>query len=157
VSEQPSEPEPSEPARATDISVEPEQPSEPPPESESDDIAAVRREAATYRRRLRDAEAERDALREQVDRRDRVDAERLAGQTMELGADLWRGDVQLADLRDEDGALSSDLVDEAVAGVLAARPHWRRRGPGFDGGARTTPEVAPAHPFGEALKQAGRP
>jgi len=26
----------------------------------------------------------------------------------------------------------------------------------MDGGARTTPEAAPAHPFGQALKQAGQ-
>jgi hypothetical protein len=147
--EQPPEPEPPEPAEA--------EPDSRAPEPEGDDIAAVRREAATYRRRLRDAEAERDALRDQVDRRDRADAERLAGQTMESPADLWTGGVQLADLRDEDGALSSERVDEAVAGVLATRPHWRKRGPGFDGGARQSPEQAPAHPFGEALKEAGRP
>ena len=128
-------------------------------EPESGDVAAVRREAANYRRQLRAAERERDALREQVDRRDRADAERLAGQTLASGADLWVGGVDLAQLRDEDtGALDPERVNQAVDRVLSERPHWRRSPRvSLDGGARRTPEAAPAHPFGEALKQAGMP
>lgn len=38
-----------------------------PDEQPSDPLKAARREAAGYRRKLRDAEAERDALREQID------------------------------------------------------------------------------------------
>jgi hypothetical protein len=127
---------------------------------ESDDLAAVRREAANYRRQLRsvERERERDALREQVDRRDRGDAERLAGQTMASGADLWTGGIELASLRDEDGALSPERVEQAVSDVLAQRPHWRKvPRVSMDGGARRTPETMSPHPFGEALKQAGQP
>jgi hypothetical protein len=125
-------------------------------ENASDDVAALRRESAGYRRKLRAAEAERDRLREALDVRDRADAERLAGQTMSDGRDQWMCGVELAALRDEDGQLSPDLVEAAVAGVLAERPHWRKaRAVSFDGGARTTPESPPS--FGEALKGAGRP
>ena len=121
-------------------------------EPESDDLAAVRREAAGYRRKLRDAEAERDALREQVDRRDRADAERLAAATMESGADMWTLGVELTQLRDEEGTLSPELVEAAVGQVLAERPHWRRRGATMDGGARTTAPLDDKPSFGEALK-----
>ena len=123
--------------------------------TDSDDVAALRREAANYRRQLRGAESERDRLREQLDARDRADAERLAGQAMAAGSDLWTAGVQLAALRDDDGALSAELVEQAVAGVLEQRPHWRRVATvSFDGGARMTPDSAPS--FGEALKGAGR-
>jgi hypothetical protein len=90
-----------------------------------------------------------------MDVRDRQDAERLAGQTMESASDLWVAGVDLAALRGEEGELSPALVEEAVAGVLEARPHWRKaRTPSFDGGARMSPTPAPS--FGEALKRGGR-
>ena len=108
-----------------------------------DDAAALRREA-NWRRQLRGAEAERDGLREQLDERDRADAERLAGQRLADGADLWVGGIELAQLRGEDGALSGELVERAVGSVLEQRPHWRRPSGGFDGGARTTPQTAPS-------------
>jgi hypothetical protein len=128
-------------------------------EAVSDDVAALRREAAGYRRQLRAAEAERDRLREHLDVRDRADVERLAGQTMASASDLWVAGVELAALRDEEGTLSPPLVEEAVERVLADRPHWRKAAPApsFDGGARVTPESASPFPFGEALKIAGRP
>jgi hypothetical protein len=101
---------------------------EPTPEPETtpeatDDLAALRREAAGYRRRLREAESERDALREQVDARDRADAERLASKAMASGADLWVAGVELASLRDEDGALDPQRVESAAAEVIKSHPH----------------------------------
>ena len=131
----------------------------PSPERTDDERAeaALRHEAAGYRRQLRTAEAERNRLREQLHARDRADAERLAGQTMANGADLFAAGVELGALRDEDGALSPELVEQAVAGVLEQRPHWRRaRTVSFDGGARM-PAPEPGPSFGEALKGAGRP
>ena len=114
-----------------------------PPQEASDDVAKLRTEAAGYRRKLRAAEGERDRLREQLDARDRSDAERLAGQTLAAGADLWVGGVELEALREDDGSLSPELVEQAVAGVLADRPHWRKpRAVSCDGGARTTPPVS---------------
>src|SRR4051794_18971268 len=81
-------------------------------ENAPDDVAALRREAASYRRQLRGAEAERDGLRERLDARDRSDVERLAGATMADGRDLFVAGVQLAALRDpESGTLSPDLVE----------------------------------------------
>jgi hypothetical protein len=110
------------------------------------DTAALERsrEAAGYRTRLRAAEgqlAERDALvgamREEVDRLHRVEAERLADASMGTPGDLWLV-VELSDLRDDAGRLDTEKVKAKVAEVVADRPSWRRRTPGFDGGARTT-------------------
>ena len=133
------------------------EPSTPPDEAATDDVAALRREAANFRRRLRETESERDGLRERLDARDRADAERIAAQVMGDGRDLWVAGVELAALRDDDGALSPDLVNQAVERTLSDRPHWRRAPTvSFDGGARTTPPSGPPS-FGEALKDAGRP
>jgi hypothetical protein len=120
------------------------------------DAVGLRREAASYRRQLRGAETERDRLREQLDTRDRADVERLAGATMADGRDLWAGGVELAALRDpESGALSPELVTEAVGELLEQRPHWRKaRAVSFDGGARRSVEPAPS--FGQAFKDARR-
>jgi hypothetical protein len=126
----------------------------PAPDTPTDDVAALRREASSYRRQLRTAEAERDGLRAQLDHRDRADAERLAATSMAAGGDLWVGGVELAALRDDAGALSPELVERAVEGVLAERPHWRKTTGGFDGGARAS-APAPGPSFGEALKNAG--
>jgi hypothetical protein len=128
-----------------------EAPEQPHHEVGEEDIAALRREAAQWRRRLRDAETERDALREQVDSRDRTDAERLAAQQLQAGADLWAGGVQLSDLRSEGGALDPELVQQAAGRVVEQHPHWRRSSPGFDGGARALPPEPPPS-FGQALK-----
>jgi hypothetical protein len=91
------------------------QPAPSEPEAESD--AATRsREAAGYRRRLREAEADveqRDgvigALRAEVDRLHRLEAERIAGQAMATPADFWMV-ADLTDLRDDDGRLHAEKV-----------------------------------------------
>jgi hypothetical protein len=111
-----------------------------------------------FLRQLRTVEAERDTLRAQLDARDRADAERLAGESMAAGGDLWVAGVELSGLRDDAGALSANLVNEAVERVLSERPHWRRPRSGtFDGGARERSAPEPAPSFGQALKSASRP
>lgn len=122
----------------------------------SSDVSALRREAASYRRRLRAVEAERDALVAQVDARDRADVERLASDKLADPSDLWQGGVvELTALRGDDGALEPERIAAAVDAVVAARPHWAKpaKAPSFDGGAGVTPAPAgPSMPFGEALK-----
>ncbi|MBL3753108.1 hypothetical protein IPW42_26250, partial [Mycobacteroides abscessus subsp. massiliense] len=51
--------------------------------------------------------------------------ERLAGQRLCKGVDLWAGGIELDALLDETGELSVDLLDQAVTDVLAQHPHWR--------------------------------
>ncbi len=102
-------------------------------EDQGDPAAAARREAAAYRRRLRDTEGERDRLAEQVACYQRREVEALAEQgpghgyeRMASGADLWTAGVQLADLLDEDGAVDPAKTQDVVTSVLTERPHWRR-------------------------------
>jgi hypothetical protein len=83
-------PEPSEPREPT----EPQEPSEPPP-----DVGELHREAANYRRRLRDTETERDQLRQRVDAMERREVERTAAVHMEPPGDLWSVGPSLEDLR----------------------------------------------------------
>lgn len=82
-------------------------------------------DAAKYRKRAQAAEAERDQLAERLTKMQRAEAERLAGQTLGKGADLWAGGVELGSLLDESGDLSTDLLEQAVTEVIAAHPHWR--------------------------------
>lgn len=77
------------------------------------------REAAKYRRRLRDTEGERDGLREQLDGMRRAEVERIAGAKINKPAALWAGGVQLADLLDDQGNIDAGKVDAAVTTACA--------------------------------------
>ena len=84
------------------------------------------REAATFRRRLRETEAERDGLRTQVEALQRREVERLA----QLGglavpADVWQFGGALESLRGEDGMVDAGAVGELVTGILRQRPGLR--------------------------------
>ena len=102
---------------------------------DAEDPAKLRREAAGYRRRLRETEAEREKLRARLEQSDRADVERLV--TGDGGSpnaeDFWLA-VQLDDLRDEDGALdpakvkaARDRVPRRSAALAQARSELRRR------------------------------
>jgi hypothetical protein len=84
------------------------------------------REAAGYRRRLRETETERDALRVQVDELQRDQVERLAGSAgMAIPKDLWTLGTLLEHCRDESGRIDADTVTGLVTDVLKERPTWR--------------------------------
>ncbi len=130
------------------------------PEDQGDPVAAARREAASYRRRLRDTEGERDRLAERVAGYQRREVEALAEQgpghgyeRMASGADLWTAGIQLADLLDEDGAVDPAKTHVAVTAVLADRPHWRRNLWGGDvgQGPRGTSPL-PGRSFADVLR-----
>ena len=124
-----------------------------------DPEAATRsREAANYRVRLREAEArlgERDAaigaLRSEVDRLHREEAERLAATSMAAPADLWLV-AELADLRDDTGRLDVEKARAKIEAVVADRPAWKRHVPGFDGGARRTAPLQRTPGLSDLLK-----
>lgn len=81
------------------------------------------REAARYRRRLREAEAERDALREQVERLQRREVERVAGEHLSVGSDVFTvGGVDLADVLDDGGEVDAAKVAEIAERIAAERP-----------------------------------
>ena len=123
---------------------------------DSGDSAKLRREAARYRRSLRDTEVERDNLRDRLTLLQRAEVERLASgdDGLAVPGDLWLSGVDLASLLDGDGNVDLAQVREAVAKVLDDRPHWRRAAPvGFDGGVR---QPAPAGVTMQQLLQGKR-
>jgi hypothetical protein len=90
-------------------------------DSESSDNSG--KEAQALRRRLREAEAQRDALAERVAGFQAADVTRLAGEKLAVADDLFKlGGVELADLMDESGNVSADKVSEAADAILADRP-----------------------------------
>jgi hypothetical protein len=132
-----------------------------PPDPELDldqegDVGKLRHEAASRRRQLRQVEAERDALRDQVDDFHRERVERLAAQRLTDGTDVWTA-VELGELRDEDGALDESKVRAALDDLVQRKPHWRKpTEPLVDlhAGVRQTAPEAPS--FGGDLKRALR-
>lgn len=113
------------------------------------------REAAKYRTRLREAEAERDAVRGEletaaatVERLQRALVERDAAEHLRDPADLWRyaEDASVADLLTEDGTPDPEKVSAVVSDILAERRHLARpRTPRPDmtqGGTGTPPPPA---------------
>jgi hypothetical protein len=126
-----------------------------------EDVAELRREAASRRRELRAAEQEWDALRARVAGYERDQITRLAGERLANGEDLLLA-VQLDDLHDDQGALSEERINAAIDQVLEQRPHWGKappepefgsRHPEFHNGARETVHER-KFSFGEALKNA---
>lgn len=106
------------------------------------------REAARYRRRLRDTEAQRDTLAERVAGFQRAEAERIAAsgpRALNDGADLWSG-VELAEVLDDQGNVSPDAVADAVKGVLSDKPHYAKPAPDLKQGQRGGTPKPPARP-----------
>lgn len=84
------------------------------------------REAARYRKQLRETETERDQLRERLDTMHRAEVERLAGAVLSKPSGLWAAGVQVADLLAEDGTVDRSKVEaaakQAAAELGLARP-----------------------------------
>ena len=99
---------------------------ETPPEGDGERDESGRylsREAANYRRRLRDTEAERDSLREQLDRVQTAEVERLAAQHgLAVARDVWQFGATLETLRGEDGGIDGEVVAGLVADIVKDRP-----------------------------------
>lgn len=84
------------------------------------------REAASYRVRLREAEAERDSLRERLDRLQRAEVERLASAGgLAVAGDVWQFGASLDTLRGEDGTIDAETVEGLIAALLRDRPGLR--------------------------------
>lgn len=115
------------PAEEVPAEEVPEQPEHPESEDEPDESTKAGREAAKYRRRLRETEAERNALTERVDSLRRSVAEQIAATSgMSKPEALWIGDVAVEDMLDADGNVDRDRVLAACDDV-AARFGIRRR------------------------------
>jgi hypothetical protein len=86
------------------------------------------REAANYRRRLRETEAERDQLRERLERYERAEVERLASAAgLQVAGDVWQFGATLDTLRGETGDIDPDTVTGVVGAILKDRPGLQAR------------------------------
>jgi hypothetical protein len=108
------------------------------------------REAASYRRRLRETVTEREQLRSQLDRLQTAEVERLAGNAgLQVPNDIWTFGASLDTHRGEDGGIDPETVNGLVGDILADRPGLQAKPPGDLGigrgagaaGTTRTPEV----------------
>jgi hypothetical protein len=121
---------------ASDEAAQPQPEPETPEQPQPDDHPS--REAANYRKRLRETEAERDALRQRIDDFERREAEAIAAKAgIAVPGDLWLVVPTLDELRNGSGQLDPGLVQERVNVILKERPTWRRPSPDLGAGARS--------------------
>lgn len=121
----------------------PQGPADPPETTGGDDGAQdgepTAREAARYRRRLREAEAERDALTSRLETMQKAEAERIAAGTVTNPAALWAAGTTLADVLTDDGTVDPEKVRAATVTAAErlglARPA-RNHVPGEGGNPR---------------------
>ncbi|PWJ24738.1 hypothetical protein ATK17_0839 [Branchiibius hedensis] len=83
-------------------------------EQDGDEAGKAGREAAKYRRALRDTEAQRDALAQQVAGLQRAAVERVAAAHLAKPEALWVAGVDLADLLDGAGVVDEEKVRTAA-------------------------------------------
>ncbi len=116
------------------------------------------REAAGYRRRLRDTETERDQLREQLDRVQRAEVERLAGAAgLAVASDVWIHGASLDTLRGEDGSIDTQTVSGLVADIVKDRPGLQARPVGDIGIGRGASAAGTRQPEKIGLSQLLKP
>jgi hypothetical protein len=84
------------------------------------------REAARYRRKLRETESQRDQLAARLEVLQRAEVERQAANTLADPADVWVAGTNLTDLLGEDGNIDPDKVQTTLNELTQARPHWKR-------------------------------
>lgn len=102
-----------------------------PAPTDDDTGPGANREAARYRRELRAAETERDALRGQLETMRRAEVARIAttGDTdapkLIDPTDLFAPDHDLAELLDDDGHVDPERVRAVIVERTERRPHLR--------------------------------
>jgi hypothetical protein len=99
----------------------PQEPTEAPQEPTD---GKANREAAKYRKALRETEAERDSLKERLKHSERFMVERLAdfADMHDHGDEFWRM-FEIDSFRDEDGRLVPDKIDQALIRFRKERAH----------------------------------
>ena len=90
------------------------------------------REAAKYRVRAREAEAERDALAERLAALQTAELHRLAGEFLAVPEDISLSGKDLSDFLTPEGWVDRQAVEAAVSDVLAARPALGKNAPAVD-------------------------
>ena len=89
---------------------------ETPEQTRSDDSSKVIREAAKYRKRAQEAEAERDRLRDRLTTAHRTIAESMT--RLRKPSALWATGTTVDDLLDDDGDLDPIKVQEAAQAAV---------------------------------------
>ncbi|MGV0603372.1 hypothetical protein [Mycolicibacterium sp. XJ1904] len=91
------------------------------------------REAAKWRTRLRETEAERDALAQRIATLQSREVERLASKDLSNPADLFTlGGVTVKDLLNETGEIDTEKVSAVVTEVLGTRPGLSKHSAAID-------------------------
>lgn len=109
------------------------QPDDAKPEPDGDAQPAKPRanaEAARWRTRLREVEAERDRLAEQLTglRRRELDAE--LAETLADPSDFWTvAEHQVEAFLTDDGEVDHERLTEAATALVEAKPHWSANPP----------------------------
>lgn len=89
-------------------------------QSETDADDKPGREAARYRRQLREVETERDGLMAQLEALRRAEVDQLTGAVGVRPEALWAAGTTLTDLLTEDGTIDPELVGAAVKAACSA-------------------------------------
>jgi hypothetical protein len=97
--------------------------------AEGGDDRGAGREAAKWRKQLRDTEAQLAATNDRLAALQRGEVVRLAAEHLADGADIFRDGLDVSALLDDDGHLDHAKVVEAAQATLAAHPHWSPRPP----------------------------
>lgn len=112
--------------------VTPEEPATPDhdtpdePLVEPEDPANPNREAAKWRTRLREVEAERDQLAERLTAFQRREIEAQLGDILAQPGDLFEvGRAEVSDFYDDDGQLRADELRAAAGALVEQRPGLR--------------------------------
>lgn len=127
-------------------------------EEDQDQTQGKNNEAARYRRRLRDTEAERDTLKARLEVLQRGEVERLIADRFADPADIWRDGATLDGLLTEDGNVDPTQVDDLAKSLLETHQHWRiqrstPRGALRSGASASQPRQ---NRFAQAFKPQGR-
>ena len=133
-----------------DVEVLHDEAPEPTPEPEPIDKPS--REAAKYRKALRDTEAQRDVLAEQVTALQRAEVERLASAKLAKPAGVWSAGATVDELLDDDGNVDPAKVDEAVAAAIATNGlEKKRHGPIIPGQGKQPERPVPLNTWEKAF------
>lgn len=108
---------------------------------DQDDTEPDSREAARYRRQLRDTEAERDGLAARLDTLQKAEVSRIVtGLGLTRPESIWAAGATMPDLLDKAGNVDADKVRAATETAIAELGLAVTRPPAFESGSRT-----PAH------------
>ena len=122
---------------------------EPTPEGNDTGEQNGNREAAKYRTRLREAEAERDALVSRLAALQRAEIERLASAGLSHPSDIFTmSGNELADYITDTGTVDAERVAADVAAILLERPGLKPNAPAVDysQGSGNVPHAVKAEP-----------